>query len=61
MKHFAISTILALFTVLFSSCADKEQAKPGPVSDSTQLPWNMPQKGQGGGQFSMMPQNQYRR
>ena len=44
------------------SCADQEPKKTvGPVSNSTQLPWNMPQKGMGGGQFGMLPQNQYRR
>lgn len=59
MKHFAILLIASSF---FVSCADKEPKKVvGPVSDSSKLPWNMPQKGQGGGQFSMMPQNQYRR
>ena len=47
----------------FTSCADKEpEKKPvGPVSDSSQIPWNSPLAGQGQGQFGMMPQNQYRR
>ncbi|MES2981937.1 MAG: hypothetical protein V4727_06460 [Verrucomicrobiota bacterium] len=59
MKHFAILLIASSF---FVSCADQETKKPaGPVSNSSQLPWNIPQKGQGGGQFSMLPQNQYRR
>lgn len=43
-----------------SSCADTEK-KPGPVSNSTTIPWNAPIAGQGQGQMGMMPQNQYRR
>jgi len=59
MKHIVILVIASAF---FVSCADTEEKKPvGPVSESNKLPWNMPQKGQGGGQFSMMPQNQHRR
>jgi hypothetical protein len=59
MKHLAI----LLFTVpFFVSCADPKPKKPpGPVSGSSQLPWNLPQKGQGSGALGMMPQNQYRR
>lgn len=53
--------LLALAAVLFPSCAD-EAAKPvGPVSESSRIPWNVPVAGQGGGQFSMLPQNQHRR
>lgn len=52
----------AAIAFCFVSCADQEPKKTvGPVSDSSQLPWNMPQKGQGGGQFGMLPQNQHRR
>lgn len=59
MKLFATLLIISPF---FVSCADQEPKKPvGPVSQSSQLPWNMPQKGQGGGQLGMMPQNQHRR
>lgn len=59
MKNFII---LAAISALFVSCASEEQNKPvGPVSDSSRLPWNMPVQGQGGGQFSMLPQNQHRR
>jgi len=43
-------------------CADETEKKPvGPVSDTSQMPWNTPVAGQGQGQFGMMPQNQYRR
>ena len=46
----------------FVSCADEPEKKPvGPVSETSQIPWNTPVAGQGQGQFGMMPQNQYRR
>ncbi len=47
----------------FTACADKEPVKKpvGPVSETSQIPWNSPITGQGQGQFGMMPQNQYRR
>ncbi len=52
---------LAIGLVL-GSCADRAEKKPvGPVSDTSQIPWNVPVAGQGQGQFGMMPQNQYRR
>ncbi len=46
-----------------SSCAlkDEERKPVGPVSNSSQIPWNTPVPGQGQGQFGMLPQNQYRR
>ncbi|MFK7851993.1 MAG: hypothetical protein AB8D78_13540 [Akkermansiaceae bacterium] len=56
--------LLVLFCVVFgfSSCADEEETKPvGPTSDNSKIPWNAPIAGQGGGQFDMLPQNQYRR
>ncbi len=54
--------ILAIVAFCFVSCADQEPKKTvGPVSNSNQLPWNLPQKGQGGGALGVMPQNQYRR
>jgi hypothetical protein len=53
---------LSLVCASLVSCADKEPPKPvGPQTSSTRIPWNAPQKGQGGGQFGMLPQNQYRR
>jgi hypothetical protein len=46
----------------FTGCATETEKKPvGPVSDTSQIPWNSPLAGQGQGQFGMMPQNQYRR
>lgn len=59
MKNCYLFFALGFF--LFSSCADKTVKSPGPVSTSSQLPWNTPVAGQGGGQFSMLPQNQNRR
>jgi len=54
--------LLIIAAAAFSSCADEEHTKPvGPVSSSSRIPWNVPQPGQGGGQFSALPQNQYRR
>jgi len=59
MKRFFV---LAMISAAFVSCADQEDTKPvGPVSDSSRIPWNAPVAGQGGGQFGMLPQNQYRR
>jgi hypothetical protein len=44
--------------VLSPSCADKEtERKPvPPPSTSSQIPWNKPQAGQGGGAFGALPQ-----
>ncbi len=57
--HFLSALILSLG---FTSCADEPEKKPkGPVSETSQIPWNAPVAGQGQGQFGMMPQNQYRR
>ncbi len=54
--------LLAVIAAFLPSCADDETTKPvGPVSDSSRLPWNTPEPGQGGGQFGMLPQNQHRR
>ncbi len=58
MKQFLL---LAMAAALFPSCADEPKKPTGPVSGSSRIPWNTPVPGQGGGQFSMLPQNQYRR
>ena len=61
-RNFALSLAAAALAVGFVSCAQETEKKPvGPVSDTSKIPWNVPQAGQGQGQFSMMPQNQYRR
>jgi hypothetical protein len=54
--------LLFAVPVLLVSCMGEPEKKPmGPVSESSQIPWNSPVAGQGQGQFGMMPQNQYRR
>jgi hypothetical protein len=56
-------SVAALITgLLLVSCADQAEKKPvGPVSETSNIPWNTPVPGQGQGQFGMLPQNQYRR
>jgi hypothetical protein len=59
-----IALLLLVTAVCFgiSSCAEEPVKKPlGPVSETSNIPWNSPVAGQGQGQFGMMPQNQYRR
>ena len=54
--------LLAFVAAGFSSCVDQEDKKPvGPTTETSKIPWNRPIAGQGGGQFSALPQNQYRR
>lgn len=54
--------LIVISAVAISSCAEEAENKPvGPVSETSRIPWNAPVAGQGGGQFSMLPQNQYRR
>jgi len=65
MKRELALLLLALPAVLFlSSCGtgvEEPKPAPGPVSETSKIPWNSPLPGQGQGQFGMMPQNQYRR
>lgn len=64
MKRSIMAALLAVSCGSgFTSCGNQEpEKKPvGPVSESSQIPWNTPVAGQGQGQFGMMPQNQYRR
>jgi len=61
---FNVCLLLAALVGSFGliSCAPSAGAKPtGPVSETSQIPWNSPVAGQGQGQFGMLPQNQYRR
>jgi len=56
MRKFLAAALLAAF---IPSCAteDDEDRKPvGPPSSSSQLPWNKPVPGQGGGAFGALPQ-----
>ena len=59
-----VSLILLVTSAVIglTSCAeDVDKKPPGPVSDTSRIPWNTAVPGQGGGQMGMMPQNQYRR
>lgn len=53
---------VALVANLCVSCMDAPEKKPvGPQSDASKMPWNVPQNGQGMGQFGMIPQMNQRR
>lgn len=60
-RNISLSLLALAAAVGLSACADTESKPAGPVSDSSQIPWNTPIAGQGQGQMGMMPQNQYRR
>jgi hypothetical protein len=62
MKHLFLRSALSLMFVLgITSCVENEPKPAGPVSESSQIPWNVPIAGQGQGQFGALPQNQFRR
>jgi hypothetical protein len=63
MTRIVTLSLLALASAFgFTACAGDSEPKPaGPVSNSSQIPWNAPIAGQGQGQMGMKPQNQYRR
>jgi hypothetical protein len=62
MKHLLFKFALGLILGLgITSCVESEPKPAGPVSESNQLPWNVPIAGQGQGQFGALPQNQFRR
>lgn len=63
MKRNVSLLIVAVLTGFgFSSCADEAEKKPvGPVSETSNIPWNSQVPGQGQGSFGMLPQNQSRR
>jgi len=64
MRSLSSLVIVALVAGCFSSCmTDKEpEKKPVPPQSSAgKMPWNVPQAGQGGGQFGMIPQLNQRR
>lgn len=59
-RYILLLAIAAGFGI--TSCAEEPVKKPvGPVSDTGEMPWNVPVAGQGQGQFGALPQNQYRR
>jgi hypothetical protein len=55
MRKILAAFLLAAF---IPSCAtEEEERKPvPPPSSSSQIPWNKPQPGQGGGAFGALPQ-----
>jgi hypothetical protein len=63
MRSLLFAAPVALFAVSFVSCApiEKEKKPVGPQSSASNMPWNVPQSGQGQGQFAMMPQLNQRR
>ncbi len=51
----AVTTVLPL--VSCTTGDEEEERKPvGPPSQSSQIPWNRPVPGQGGGAFGALPQ-----
>lgn len=62
MKSASLMLCAAFALLGFSSCAEETDPKPvPPTTETSKIPWNRPVPGQGGGQFGMLPQNQYRR
>lgn len=63
----AMRSFITLLSVIFVatlsvSCVEPPEKKPvGPPSSANKMPWNVPQSGQGQGQFGMMPQMNQRR
>ncbi|TAE91284.1 MAG: hypothetical protein EAZ81_07165 [Verrucomicrobia bacterium] len=57
MKHFSLLAILVA-TSLLNSCANKEPERKAvpPTSSASNMPWNRPMPGEGGGQFGGMLQ-----
>jgi hypothetical protein len=58
--HFFLMALILPVVLPLSSCTstDDEEVTRKPVpptTESSQLPWNKPQAGQGGGPFSAMP------
>jgi hypothetical protein len=61
-RHISLLLVILGMGFGLSSCVTQPEKKPvGPVTETSQIPWNTPVAGQGQGQFGMMPQNQYRR
>lgn len=56
--RFALAAIVLSAVLPLSSCTteEKERKPVGPQSNSSQIPWNKPISGQGGGAFGALPQ-----
>jgi hypothetical protein len=63
MTRYSFALLSFALAAVASSCAlPEKQKKPvPPPSNASNMPWNVPQAGQGMGQFGMMPQMQQRR
>jgi len=62
MRSFLSLAAVAIVANLTVSCVEPPEKQPvGPKSDASNMPWNVPQSGQGQGQFSMIPQMNQRR
>jgi len=58
MRFIPAAIVLSAILPL-ASCTDgeeKERKPVGPQSSSSQIPWNKPMPGQGGGAFGALPQ-----
>jgi hypothetical protein len=62
MRLLITATAIALIANFSVSCVEQPEKPPvGPTSNANKMPWNVPQSGQGQGQFGMIPQMNQRR
>lgn len=63
MNRYSFAVLSLALAAVVSSCTlpEKEKKPVPPPSSASNMPWNIPQSGQGMGQFNMMPQMQERR
>lgn len=62
MRLFLTLAAVAFLANLSVSCVEAPEKQPvGPQSSASKMPWNVPQNGQGMGQFGMIPQMNQRR
>lgn len=62
MRLILITAAVAVLANLSVSCVEPPEKKPvGPQSSANKMPWNVPQSGQGMGQFGAMQQMNQRR
>ena len=62
MRFLLTTAAVALLANISVSCIEAPEKKPvGPQSSAGKMPWNVPQNGQGQGQFGMIPGMNQRR
>jgi hypothetical protein len=61
MRLILTAAVAVLANVSVSCVKPPEKQPVGPQSSAGKMPWNVPQSGQGQGQFGMMPQMNQRR